>query len=193
MNSELLIQRLIEQTRYIINRAKEISLLDFHSLNWKENDGAWTILECVEHLNLYGEFYLPQIEKKIQETVTKNESEFKSGLIGNYFANSILPKEKLNKMKTSKDKNPLNSKLDKTTIEKFVRQQSQLLELLNTSRNLSLNRIKIATSISSLINLKLGDAFQFFINHMLRHFAQIDRILDSIYRQEIQSKNIPPH
>jgi hypothetical protein len=43
----------------------------------------------------------------------------------------MLPKEKLNKMKTFKDKNPLNAKLDKAVIDKFTNQQTKLLELIN--------------------------------------------------------------
>ena len=88
----------------------------------------------------------------------------------------MLPKEKLNKMKTFKDKNPLNSNLDKTVIDRFIDQQIKLLDLLNQSRNVSLNKVKIQTSVSSIIKLKLGDTFQFFINHIIRHLKQIDRI-----------------
>ena len=88
----------------------------------------------------------------------------------------MLPKEKLNKMETFKDKNPLNAKLDKTVIDKFINQQIQLLGLLNQSRNVSLNKVKIPISISRLIKLKLGDTFQFLINHIIRHLKQIDRI-----------------
>ena len=102
--------------------------------------------------------------------------EFRSGMLGGYFAKSMLPKEKLNKMKTFKDKNPLNAKLDTTVIDKFINQQIKLLELLSQSRKHSLNKVKIETSISSFIRLKLGDTFQFFINHMLRHMSQIKKI-----------------
>jgi len=77
----------------------------------------------------------------------------------------MLPKEKLNKMKTFKDKNPLNVKLNKSVIEKFLDQQFKFLVLLDRSRNVSLNKVKIQTSISSLITPKLGDTFQFVINH----------------------------
>ena len=88
----------------------------------------------------------------------------------------MLPKEKLNKMKTFKSKNPLNSALDKSVIDRFTTQQIKLLDLLNQSRKVSLNKVKIKTSISSLISLKLGDTFQFLINHMIRHLNQIDKI-----------------
>jgi hypothetical protein len=176
MQSEKLIQTLLEQTNQIINRAEKLKTYDLNTLTWKENETSWSILECLEHLNLYGDFYLPQIENTILNSTTQPGIEFKSGFLGGYFAESMLPKEKLNKMKTFKDKNPLNANLDKTVIDRFLNQQIKLLELLTHSRNVSLSKVKINTSISSLIKLKLGDTFQFFINHIIRHLKQIDTI-----------------
>ena len=176
MQSEKLIQSLLEQTREIINQVEQLRSYDFQTLTWRENELSWNILECLAHLNLYGDFYLPEIERTIKSSTTKAELEFKSGFLGSYFAKSMLPKEKLNKMKTFKDKNPLNATLDKSVIDTFINQQIKLLELLNQSRKVSLNKVKIPTSISSLITLKLGDTFQFFINHIKRHLAQIERI-----------------
>lgn len=176
MQSENLIQSLIEQSEQIINEVEKLKTKDLHTLTWKENETSWSILECLEHLNLYGDFYLPQMESKIKNSNSKADFEFKSGFLGNYFAKSMLPKEKLNKMKTFKDKNPLNAKLDKTVIDKFISQQISLIELLKQSRNVSLNKVKIQTSISNLISLKLGDTFQFLINHIIRHLSQIKRI-----------------
>lgn len=174
--SEQFIQDLVEQTRRIINQAEQLKTFDLNTLTWKANQTSWSILECIEHLNLYGNFYLPQIENQLKNSNTKADPVFKSGILGNYFAQSMLPKEKLNKMKTFKDKNPLNAKLDKTVIDKFLNQQIELLDLLNQSRNVSLNKVKIQTSISRLIKLKLGDTFQFFIHHNIRHLKQIERI-----------------
>lgn len=177
MQSEKMNQSLVEHARQFINRAEEFNQLGIKTLTWKENPSSWSILECMEHLNLYGDFYLPAIERKIKQSKTKHEAEFKSGFLGNYFAKSMLPKEKLNKMKTFKDKNPLNAQLDKGVIDKFIQQQIQLLNLLDLSKNVSLNKIKIETSISSLIRMKLGDTFQFYVNHIVRHIAQMDRAL----------------
>ena len=180
MKSEKLVQALLEQTRQIMNQVEKLKTNDLYTLTWKENEVSWSILECLEHLNLYGDFYLPQIEGKIRNSNTKTEMEFKSGFLGNYFAKTILPKEKLNKMKTFKDKNPLNADLDRSVIDRFLNQQIKLLNLLNQSRNVSLNKVNIKTSISSLIRLKLGDTFQFLINHNIRHLRQIDRIQPTI-------------
>ncbi|MBT1703399.1 DinB family protein [Chryseosolibacter indicus] len=180
MQSEKLIQSLIEQTRQNINQVEKLKSNSLPSLSWRENAISWSVLECLEHLNRYGEFYLPQIENKIRNSGTTAEPEFKSGPLGAYFAKSMLPKEKLNKMKTFKDKNPLYDKLDRSVIDTFINQQIKLLDLLNQSRNISLNKVKISTSISSLIKLRLGDTFQFFINHIIRHLKQIERIQEQM-------------
>ena len=96
--------------------------------------------------------------------------------MGNYFAKSMLPKEKLNKMKTAKDKNPLNSKLDKNVIENFIAQQKEFCNLLEQAKNVDLNKEKTKISITNLIQLKLGDTFLFLNNHTFRHLKQIENI-----------------
>lgn len=180
MQSENLIQSLIEQTRQIINQVEKLKEYNLQTLTWKQNTTSWNILECLEHLNLYGNFYLPEIERNILHSTTHSEVEFKSGFLGDYFAKSMLPKEKLHKMKTFKNKNPLNTNLGTEVIEKFIMQQIKLLDLLTQSRKVSLNKVKIQTSISSLIKLKLGDTFQFLINHHIRHLQQIESILTNM-------------
>ena len=174
MQSEVLIQTLIEQTRVIINQLERLRNDDLSTLTWRENPTSWNILECIEHINRYGDFYLPEIASKIKISNTNPDTEFKSGWLGRYFAKSMAPKEKLNKMATFKDKNPLNAQLDQTVIDTCINQQMELLDLLQQSRYISLNKVKINISISKFIKLKLGDTFQFFINHIRRHLVQIE-------------------
>lgn len=177
MKSEDLIHSLIKETHQLLKKAEGLKSLDLHKLIWRSNINSWNILECIEHLNLYGNFYLPEIENKIKNSKTKNEQEFVPGILGGYFSKSMLPKDKLNKMKTFKDKNPLHFDLSVDVINRYIEQLNLLLNLLHLSKSVSLNKVKISTSISSLIKLKLGDVFQFFINHMIRHFHQIEKII----------------
>jgi hypothetical protein len=177
IKSKKLIQDLIERTRININQAEKFSSLPTEKLNWRKEENSWSILECFEHLNLYGDFYILEIKKRIESTKTKSKENFKSGILGNYFAKSMLPKEKLNKMNTFKDKNPIYSKLDKTTIERFILQQEQILNLLNKSREIDLNKTKTAISISKLIKLKIGDTFRVVVYHNERHLVQANKML----------------
>lgn len=178
IKSEQLIQDLIERTRININQAEKFNSLSTEKLNLRIQQESWSILECFEHLNLYGDFYIPEIKNRMESSKTHPKENFKSGVLGNYFAKSMLPKEKLNKMKTFKDKNPIGSGLDKRTIERFINQQEQLLNILDKSKEIDLNKTKTAISISKWIKLKLGDTFRVVIYHNDRHIVQATKILD---------------
>lgn len=177
MQTEILLQSLINETSNIKSQVEALKKLDKQQLTWKANTESWSVLECLEHLNLYGQYYLPQMKQAILSSKTTASKEFKPGLLGNYFAKSMLPKEKLNKMKTFKDKNPLNAALELTVIDVFLEQQNKLIEIIQLSKNVDINKVKINTSISSFISLKLGDTLQFYINHIIRHLKQIDQII----------------
>ncbi|MGV3609701.1 MAG: DinB family protein [Fluviicola sp.] len=187
IQTEVLLTDLSNRTKQLIEEAKQFREKPEAELNYKTNPESWSVLECLEHLNLYGRFYIPEIQKSISDFSLGRRAEgegnkncfdpvFKSGWLGNYFANSMLPKEKLKKMKTFQNMNPLNSKLDKKVIDEFINQQESLLRLLEESRKVSLNKTRTAISISKLIKLKLGDTFRFVIYHNQRHMVQAQRI-----------------
>lgn len=178
-NAKTLTDDLTARTQQIIAQLETLQQEPLEALNRRAAPDAWSALECIEHLSLYGDFYLPEIENSIRQSRHKAEPVFKSGLLGNYFAMSMLPKEKLNKMKTFKDKNPIGSRLGKATIERFIEQQKKTLALLEQSKSVSLNRTKTAISISTWIKLKLGDTFRFVIYHNQRHMAQAFRALEN--------------
>ena len=172
--AEELLAELIEQTRININKVENLRDLSNTELNHKENIEKWSILECIEHLNLYGDFYNPEIRKRIETSHSKANLIFKSGVIGNYFVNMMLPKKKLNKMKTFKDKNPAGSSLDSIVIDKFISQQKEFLELIESSKNINLTKTKTAVSISKVIKIRLGDTFRFIVAHNQRHLIQAE-------------------
>lgn len=146
-------------------------------LNFRLSEKNWSILECLEHVNRYGKFYIPEISKRIKNSDTKSKEVFNSGILGNYFAKSMLPKEKLNTMKTFKSMNPIHSTLDKSVLNEFITQQKQMMHLLNEAESIDLNKVKTSISITNLIQFKLGDTFRFVIYHTLRHIEQSKRNL----------------
>jgi len=173
-----LIDDLIERTKKVINEAERFNQLPIETLNWKPNAERWSVLECLEHLNRYGDFYIPEMQKRIQKGKKSDANYiFKSGWLGNYFANSMLPKEQLNKMKTFKSMNPVGSQLDISTLEKFIRQQKQILDLLSQAREVDLTKTKTSITISNWIKLRLGDTFRVVIYHNQRHMVQSNKVL----------------
>jgi len=176
-STENLLNELINLTHEHLMFAESLLLKTDAELNKRLTNESWSVLECLEHLNLYGNFYLAEIKNRIETSTTKTTTEFKSGWLGNYFAQSMLPKEKLNKMKAFKSMNPIHSSLSKNTVTVFIDQQKQLLDLLNASRTVNLNKVKTSISITTLIKLKLGDTFRFLIYHNKRHVVQAQKVL----------------
>jgi len=176
-----LISELKNITQENIQFAETLLSKEISELNFRSSEESWSILECLEHLNRYGNFYIPEISNRISTSKFPPKTEFSPGILGNYFAKSMLPKEKLNKMKTYKTMNPIHSKLDKNVVNEFISQQNQLLDLLKQSGKISLEKTKTSISISKLIKLRLGDTFRFVIYHNLRHIRQANNILNSTF------------
>ncbi len=174
--------KLIDDLLAVIARAVEAAnkfkLLTDSQLNFKEIPSKWSILECLEHLNLYGDFYLPEIEKVLLANNHKMEGAvFKSGLLGNYFVNLMNAKKGvIKKMKTPKDKNPLNYTLSNTTIDRFLKQLERLKNLLLLSGKTDLTKLKTRISLTKFIKLRLGDTLRFVIYHIERHILQAENI-----------------
>ena len=188
ITTEKLLQNLLEVTRKNLNNVEQLKSQPIAALNWKQNKETWSILECVEHLNRYGDFYIPEITRKIRKAKHKPITTFKSSWLGEYFVKSVSYKEDLNKMKTFKSMNPLNSELNIETLEKFTAQQHELINLLNQAESVNLNKTKTAISISSLIKLRLGDTFSVLIYHNERHVKQIEKIVNELKGLNILEK-----
>ncbi|MFC3161565.1 DinB superfamily protein [Chryseobacterium arachidis] len=178
ISSSQLISELQNSTKANLQFAQNLLHKSEDDLNKRLSEKSWSVLECLEHLNRYGSFYIPEINKRMLSSKRASNPTFSSGILGNYFAESMLPNKKLNAMKTFKSMNPIHSELNIQVIHEFIQQQSQLLDLLEKSKNIDLNTTKTSISISKLIKLKLGDTFRFIINHNLRHIRQAGKILN---------------
>lgn len=168
-----LIDDLIKRTKDVLNQAEELAQLDSETLNRKATPEKWSALECLEHLNRYGDFYLPEITRCLIGAKKVNENHlFKSSWLGEFFAQSVSPKEKLNKQNAFKNMNPVETKLDTKVVDKFIRQQCQMLDLLNRVRMVDMCTTKTNISISKWLTLRLGDTFRVVIYHNQRHLVQ---------------------
>jgi hypothetical protein len=176
--SQELLNQLIVETKSISDYAEQLKSYPIEQLNHRTSKDSWSVLECLEHLNLYGRFYIPEIRSAISNSSRSANELFKSGWLGNYFAKSMLPKQKLNKMKTFKEMNPIHSNLNVEVIDDFLSQQVEMLHLLERAKSVNLSKTKTNISISKLIKMRLGDTFRFVIYHNLRHIEQARKVIN---------------
>ena len=145
----------------------------------RPSPGSWSANECLQHLNSYGRFYIPAIEKAIKEQKQGYNPKFTTGFWGHQFTKMMEPKEngKMKKMKSPKDHRPAVILPSHEVIAEFISQQERLLQLLRDAATTDLGKIKVPISISKFIRLKLGDTFHFLITHEYRHYLQAERAL----------------
>lgn len=141
-------------------------------------DGGWSIAQCLDHLNGYGQYYLPQIRQGLEkQPQTAEATSFRSSWLGNYFTRAMDPATGKKKIKAFKNHIPDRQLDAHAVVAEFIQQQEELLHYLQQARSQDLNRIKIPISISRWIRLNLGDVFQFLIAHNERHLQQAKRVL----------------
>lgn len=180
MDTQEIIDELTRLTHSNINDVQQFLALSEERLNKQPDGDSWSALACIEHLNRYGDFYIPEIKIRLEKSHTKPSKTFRPGMLGNYFAKSMLPKEKLTPMKTFPSMNPLHSLLDKRVLERFIQQQMEILALLEKARTADLTKIKTSISISKWIKLRLGDTLRVVIYHNLRHIIQAKKAITLI-------------
>lgn len=176
-----LIEQLEADTRELIARATFLKNEDPAILLEQPAPGKWSVIQVLEHLNSYSDYYLPALQTALQQP-RPAEPTFKSGWLGNYFTNMMLPKqgEVKNKMKAPKNHRPSFHADAKPVIDKFLNQQYNLLELLERAKGKNIGKIRVPISLAQWIKLKAGDTFRFFIAHEQRHFVQIENALAAV-------------
>jgi hypothetical protein len=173
--SDDLLNELQEDVRRIKTAAQHIQGADPRKLIYQTHPEKWSVVQVLEHLNAYGRYYIPAIDKSLAFKSAEPSVWFNSGFLGNYFTNSMKPTnvyEIKNKMKTMKAYNFKNSLNVEQVLNEFLQQQDRLIQLMDLARTRNLNEIRIPITISKMVKLKLGDIFRFLVAHEQRHMIQ---------------------
>ncbi len=147
--------------------------------------GSWSAAQCLHHLNGYGQFYLPALEQAINKAERDQwtaKPQFRSGWLGNYFTGLMQPKPDgvlKSKMKAPKGHCPQPALDAPAILTEFTAQQNALLALLQRAEKIDITRLRVPTSLSSLLKLNAGDTFRFLIAHEQRHLLQALRAVRS--------------
>ena len=188
-NTHTLLQQLQQQTESFLDTAiKEWQLLPHSTFAKAPAANSWSALQCLEHLNSYGRYYLPAIENGLlkNQQFSPNDT-YKPGWLGDYFTKLMQPAANgrpVKKMKAPKAHIPANSRPAHEVIGEFIDQQEQMLHLLRMAEKFNLQKIRVPISIARFIRLQLGDVFRFMVAHHHRHVLQATRALSQavVYR-----------
>ncbi|MET0242488.1 MAG: DinB family protein [Flavitalea sp.] len=175
IKTNLVLDHLKSDTRQIILETQLLLQYDPELLTKQPAPGSWSVAQAIEHLNAYGRYYIPAIDKALKAKSYTPSDTYSAGWLGNYFTNSMkpTPDHKIkNKMKAMKNYTPSPDLDSKKVIDEYLGQQQSILALLGDAEKNNLGKIRVAISIAPFIKLKLGDTFRFLIAHEQRHMIQ---------------------
>ena len=102
--SQALLAELQEQVTYCLQRAQAYQKLPLEVLQWRPEEGKWSVLECLEHLNRYGAIYLQEFNTKIAQAPKQPVAEYKSGWLGQLYRQHHAPQARWQHAKNARPK-----------------------------------------------------------------------------------------
>ena len=158
----------------------EVKKLPTEKLNQRPANGGWSLLECLEHLNRYSGYYNPALEKAISNNLTMHAAqEITLTWLGKKSVEIISPKN-TKKQKTLKKMNPQGSALNAFVVDDFLKNQQQLLRLLQQAKGANLGKKAVPVEFFRLLRMNIGETLLFMVLHQQRHFMQLQRIFAEV-------------
>ena len=157
---------------------KEFGNLSAEQLNWKPNEGTWSIAQNIDHLIVINETYYPVIKDVKAGTYTLpfiGKLGFMVNFFGNFILKSIQPENK-KRIKTFPIWEPSKSTLPADILMKFEKHQSDLKQLIRGSNDLLDKGVVISSPANKNIVYKLEKAFDIIVAHEQRHFNQAKEV-----------------
>jgi hypothetical protein len=175
------LETLIQNARTIASDARSsFGGLSAAQLNWKPSAERWSIAQCFDHLIVSNRGYLPIIESVrsgTKKTTFWERLPGLPGLAGKLLIKSLDPAS-TRKLKAPKSFEPAQSDISASVIDDFVAQQDKVIEGIELTSHLDLEKIVITSPAVSvpIVTYSLMDAYRIIVVHEQRHFQQARRV-----------------
>jgi hypothetical protein len=149
--------------------------------NRRPAGGAWSIAQCIEHLNAAARVYLPMMDEGIADAIRRGqygEGPFRYGLLGRLMARSQEPPPRI-RFKSPRAFAPPPYRGRQETMAAFRAYQVQYIDRLRQANGLDLVRARVRSPAAyAWVRIPLGSAFALTTAHERRHLWQAKRVLE---------------
>jgi hypothetical protein len=155
--------------------------LSAEQINWKPSGDEWSVGQCFDHLIISNRLLLTVIEE-IRQGKRRRRAWERVPLLPRVFGKLLIRTLRADagrKVKAPRALNPSASHIPAGIIPSFVEQQDRLLQLMEETRGLELERITITSPVARFITYSLLDAYRLIVVHEQNHFLQASRLLQS--------------
>jgi hypothetical protein len=148
--------------------------------NKRSDPSRWSVAECVAHLNLTSEAYLPRIRKAIEEARQLPRSgnrAYRRDPLGWFFGMMFgrLPsigKFRIGRVKTTPAFVPSGNLPKQQLVAEFRRLQAELAKMARECDGLAIDKVHIVSPFGEKIRYNCYSAFVLLHRHQERHIQQ---------------------
>ena len=138
----------------------------------------WSVGECVEHLNLTGEAYIPLLRAAIEEGRAgglTGSGPFRRDPLGWLLWRIMAPPVRFMRTKTAAPFVPTGGRSAAELVARFDALQEGQLECVRAADGLALDRIRVSSPFDPRASYNLYAAFSILPRHQERHIWQAER------------------
>jgi hypothetical protein len=150
-------------------------------LAWRPGPDRWSIAQCLSHLNVSVDRYLPVLDEAIEqgrELGMTGKGPFRHGFIVNQVIRSMEPPPTW-RVSTPALFRPRPNPAPDRVLPKFRQRQDALIQRVRAANGLHLARIRITSPATRFFKMSLGQCFALLAVHQRRHLWQARGVRDT--------------
>ncbi len=148
-------------------------------LNWQPEPGSWSIGQCLEHLCITNESYLPPISAALREKPRSPVEDITPGWFGGWFIRSFAEPSPNSKRVSAPGKIRPGLRTDLLVLDRFLSGNQACRDLILRARGNDVNRIRFWNPFLPGLRFTVGTGLQIVVSHERRHLLQAKRVKDS--------------
>lgn len=175
--------RLVSELDAADERATAVAqALTSAQLNWKASPHEWSVGQCLEHLCVASEVYMPPMSSALAGRPVAPVPEVTPGWFGRWFIrNYIEPSSRTRRGRAPKKIVPA-AHVEPSVLERFRSDNDKLRALVLHAGQYDVNRIRFRNPFIPLIHFTVGTGLEILARHQRRHLLQAERIREGLLR-----------
>ena len=170
---------LMSELQLADGRAERVARgLSREQLNWGPAPGAWGIGQCLDHLRIANELYLPAIAKALDGSEQSPAQEAKLSLFMRWFIRNYIGPEMRTRAKSPTKAQPAAA-VEVSVVDAFLRSNKLAREVISRASAYDVNRIRFTNPFVPIFRFTVGAGLEIVSQHECRHLLQAERVRES--------------
>jgi hypothetical protein len=156
-----------------------VANLTTEQLNWQPQPGTWSVGQCIDHLAVASDLYLPSISHALERQSPGIAEEITPGWFGRWFIRSYIEPSPKSKRASAPRRIVPGSRVDLTVLERFSSGNRIFRDLVRRASDYDVNAIRFRNPFIPGLRFTVGTGLRILAAHQRRHFLQAARVKQS--------------